>query len=164
MTTGRTYLFALSVVILCHVVGGDLSKIWCGLEKCQFHHSYSVCVCTLLIFFRCYVTGSEREVSVHSTRSSSQRRTPVRMGAKRKRTLLEETQESSMSDYSVNSSSKGEIEVAEVDPEGQFVKLHNKSNQEVRRDISKKMHNFVPMLVLVIKAWWKLQFIFSHTV
>ncbi|XP_018562018.1 lamin Dm0 [Anoplophora glabripennis] len=75
--------------------------------------------------------GSEREVSHHSTRSSSQRRTPVRLGAKRKRTLLEESQESSLSDYTVNSSSKGDIEVAEVDPEGHFVKLHNKSNQEV---------------------------------
>lgn len=67
----------------------------------------------------------------HSTRSSSQRRTPVRMGAKRKRTLLDETQETSLSDFSVNSSSKGDIEVVDVDPEGHFVKLHNKSNQEV---------------------------------
>ncbi|XP_023029956.1 lamin Dm0 [Leptinotarsa decemlineata] len=75
--------------------------------------------------------GTEREVSHHSVRSSSQRRTPVRAGAKRKRTLLEESQESSLSDYSVNSSSKGDIEVADVDPEGQYVKLHNKSNQEV---------------------------------
>ncbi|CAG9854436.1 unnamed protein product [Phyllotreta striolata] len=73
-------------------------------------------------------TGVEHEVH---QRSSSQRRTPVRVGAKRKRALLEETQESSMSDYSVNSSSKGDIEVAAVDPEGQFVRLHNKSNQEV---------------------------------
>ncbi|XP_044261476.1 lamin Dm0-like [Tribolium madens] len=64
-------------------------------------------------------------------RGSSQRRTPVRVGAKRKRTLLEESHEQSLSDFSVNSSSKGEIEVAEVDAEGKFVKLHNKSNQEV---------------------------------
>lgn len=67
----------------------------------------------------------------HSTRSSSQRRTPVRVGAKRKRTLLEESQESSLSDYSVNSSSKGDIEIVDVDPEGQFVKLRNKSNNEI---------------------------------
>jgi lamin B len=64
-------------------------------------------------------------------RGSSQRRTPVRAGAKRKRTLLEESHEQSLSDYSVNSSSKGEIEVSEADPEGKFVKLHNKSNQEI---------------------------------
>ncbi|CAG9833262.1 unnamed protein product [Diabrotica balteata] len=77
-------------------------------------------------------TGSEvHEVTHRSQRSSSQRRTPVRLGAKRKRTLLEESQESSLNDYSVNSSSKGDIEVADVDPEGHYVKLHNKSNQEV---------------------------------
>ncbi|KAJ8956398.1 hypothetical protein NQ318_015136 [Aromia moschata] len=75
--------------------------------------------------------GSEREVSHHSTRSSSQRRTPVRVGAKRKRTLLEESHESSLSDYSVNSSSKGDIEITEVDADGQYVKLHNKGGQEM---------------------------------
>lgn len=64
-------------------------------------------------------------------RGSSQRRTPVRAGAKRKRTLLEESHEQSLSDFSVNSSSKGDIEVAEVDAEGKYVKLHNKSNQEI---------------------------------
>lgn len=66
-----------------------------------------------------------------TVRGSSQRRTPVRAGAKRKRTLLEESQESSMSDYSVTSSSKGDIEVSEADADGKFVKIHNKSNKEV---------------------------------
>ncbi|XP_056639652.1 lamin Dm0-like [Diorhabda sublineata] len=76
--------------------------------------------------------GSDIHEASHRTqRSSSQRRTPVRFGSKRKRTLLEESQESSLSDYSVNSSSKGDIEVVDVDPDGQFVKLHNKSNQEI---------------------------------
>ncbi|CAH1155512.1 unnamed protein product [Phaedon cochleariae] len=77
--------------------------------------------------------GSEKDLSQaqHNTRASSQRRTPVRLGAKRKRTLLEESQESSVSDYSVNSSSKGDVEVSEVDAEGQFVRLQNKGGQEV---------------------------------
>lgn len=76
--------------------------------------------------------GSDRELSHHSVRSSSQRRTPVRGPShKRKRTLLEESQESSLSDFSVNSSSKGDVEVLEADPEGKFVKLRNKSNQEL---------------------------------
>ncbi|XP_044763189.1 lamin Dm0-like isoform X2 [Coccinella septempunctata] len=71
--------------------------------------------------------GSER-----ATRAGSQRRaTPVRAGSKRKRTLLEESQDSSVSDFSINRSSKGEVEVQEVDPEGKFVRLLNKSNQEV---------------------------------
>ncbi|CAH1987159.1 unnamed protein product [Acanthoscelides obtectus] len=73
---------------------------------------------------------AEKEMTQHVTRGSSQRRTPVRAGTKRRR-LLEESTESSLSDFSVNSSSKGDIEIVEVDPEGQFVKLHNKSNQEV---------------------------------
>ncbi|KAB0791226.1 hypothetical protein PPYR_03026 [Photinus pyralis] len=69
---------------------------------------------------------------VHSVRSGSMQRrgTPLRAGAKRKRTLLEE-QEQSMSDYSVTSSSKTDIEISDVDPEGQFVKLHNKGNKEM---------------------------------
>ncbi|XP_022905339.1 lamin Dm0-like isoform X2 [Onthophagus taurus] len=79
-------------------------------------------------------TGSEQLITTTTSRGvrgSSQRRTPVRMGGKRKRTLLEESQESSMSDYSINSSSKGDIEVSEVCPDGAFVKLHNKGNKEV---------------------------------
>lgn len=66
-----------------------------------------------------------------SSRASSQRRTPVRGGAKRKRTLLEESQEASMSDYSISSSAKGEVEVLDVCPDGKFVKIHNKSNKEI---------------------------------
>lgn len=75
------------------------------------------------------------ETSQRSVRSSSQRRTPVRLGggigAKRKRTLLEESQEASISDYSVSSTSKGEIEITEVDPDGKYVKIYNKSNKEI---------------------------------
>ncbi|XP_050315578.1 lamin Dm0-like isoform X2 [Anthonomus grandis grandis] len=75
--------------------------------------------------------GDSREVSHSSTRSSSQRHTPSRLGAKRKRTLMEESHESSVSDYSVTGSCKGDIEIIDADPEGKFVKLLNKSNQEV---------------------------------
>lgn len=77
-------------------------------------------------------SGGEREV-IHSTstRSSSSRLTPSRLGAKRKRTLMDESHESSFSDYSVTGSSKGDIEILEANPDGKFVKLHNKSNQEI---------------------------------
>lgn len=71
------------------------------------------------------------ESSKSEVRGSSQRRTPVRVGAKRKRTLLEESHEQSLSDFSVNSTSKGDIEVSDVDPDGKFIKLHNKSAQEI---------------------------------
>lgn len=66
------------------------------------------------------------------SRSGTVRRTPSRAAAKRKRTVLEESDERSVSDYSVTSSAKGDIEIVEVDPEGKFVKLHNKSSKEVQ--------------------------------
>ncbi|KAK9746713.1 Lamin Tail Domain [Popillia japonica] len=74
-----------------------------------------------------------------TVRGSSQRRTPVRAGAKRKRTLLEESQEkppelleeAPNGGLHVTSSSKGDIEVSEADADGKFVKIHNKSNKEV---------------------------------
>lgn len=43
---------------------------------------------------------------------------------KRKRTALDDSM-----DYSVTSSATGDLELAECDPEGKFVKVHNKSNQ-----------------------------------
>lgn len=67
-----------------------------------------------------------------TARSSALRRTPQRAAAKRKRTMLEESDERSVSDYSVTSSAKGDIEISEVDAEGKFVKLHNKSAKEVQ--------------------------------
>ncbi|XP_055534355.1 lamin Dm0-like [Wyeomyia smithii] len=72
------------------------------------------------------------QTSSSSGRSAALRRTPQRAGAKRKRTVLDESDERSVSDYSVTSSSKGDIEISEVDPEGKFVKLHNKSAKEVQ--------------------------------
>lgn len=73
--------------------------------------------------------GSEVQ---RSMRASSQRRgTPLRAGAKRKRTLLDESSDLTASDYSINKSSKSDIEIAEVDADGKFVKISNKSNQEV---------------------------------
>lgn len=65
-------------------------------------------------------------------RSSALRRTPQRAAAKRKRTVLEESDERSVSDFSVTSSAKGDVEISEVNPEGKFVKLHNKSAKEVQ--------------------------------
>ncbi|KAG8235807.1 hypothetical protein J437_LFUL014746 [Ladona fulva] len=58
------------------------------------------------------------------------RYTPVR-GSKRKRTFLEESEETSASDFSVSSQAKGDIEISETCPQGKFVKLHNKGNKEV---------------------------------
>lgn len=78
-------------------------------------------------------SGSVTEASQHSVRSGSQRRTPMRsgIGNKRKRTLLDESQEATMNDYSINSSSKGDVEISEADPDGKFVKVYNKGSKEL---------------------------------
>ena len=82
---------------------------------------------------RLHISASGVGEAHHSVRSSSMQRrgTPLRAGGKRKRTLLEETQEQSLSDYSVSSSSKTDVEISDVDADGKFVKLHNKGNKEM---------------------------------
>uniref|UniRef100_A0A182K275 LTD domain-containing protein n=1 Tax=Anopheles christyi TaxID=43041 RepID=A0A182K275_9DIPT len=75
---------------------------------------------------------SQSSLSSSLSRSGVVRRTPSRAAAKRKRTVLEESDERSVSDYSVTSSAKGDIEIVEVEPEGKYVKLHNKSGKEVQ--------------------------------
>jgi lamin B len=73
-----------------------------------------------------------------SHRSASARRTPSRAGGsgggpagKRKRTVLEESSDRQHADYSITSSAKSDIEISEQDPDGKFIKLFNKSNNEV---------------------------------
>ncbi|XP_013197189.1 lamin-C [Amyelois transitella] len=55
------------------------------------------------------------------------RATPLRA---RKRTLLDESEERSLQDFSVTSSAKGDLEVAESCPDGTFVKIRNKGKKE----------------------------------
>lgn len=59
----------------------------------------------------------------------SRRATPLR--AARKRTLLDESEERSLNDFSVTSSAKGDLEVAEACPDGTFVKIRNKGKKEL---------------------------------
>ncbi|PSN52874.1 Lamin-C [Blattella germanica] len=66
---------------------------------------------------------------VRSMRATPVRRTPVR-GGKRKRTTLEESEESSVStNYDITKHAKGDVEISDVCPDGKFVKLHNKGNK-----------------------------------
>lgn len=62
-----------------------------------------------------------------SVRGTPSRRTPA---AKRKRTAYDEADEITY-EFAVDSTSTGDIEITETDPEGKFVKLHNKSDKEV---------------------------------
>lgn len=77
-------------------------------------------------------------------------RTPSRAG-KRKRTILEDDEQSN---YSVSSSAKGDIEISEVDPEGKFVKLTNRGSK-VRKasfyfscEVAK-----IPLILLGSSSW-----------
>lgn len=82
-----------------------------------------------------HASGASLSFSQSLTRTRAtpigSRATPTRAGAKRKRTVLDESEERSIVDWSVTGSAKGDIEVAEVDSEGKFVKLHNKGQKEV---------------------------------
>lgn len=64
-----------------------------------------------------------------SGRNTPARQTPLR--GKRKRTLLEESEERSSSDYSISGTARGDIEITEADPHGRYVKLTNKGNKEI---------------------------------
>jgi lamin B len=71
------------------------------------------------------MTGS----SSQSTRSGTPSlRTPAQ-ALKRKRTMLEESSTYSLADFITTSSAKGEIQVEEVDSDGKFIRLINKSDK-----------------------------------
>ncbi|XP_022184556.1 lamin Dm0 [Nilaparvata lugens] len=86
--------------------------------------------------YRKLLEGEEARLNITPVQSpgrpSPGRRTPAGRGGKRKRTLMEESsEEASSSSYTVKASSSGDIEIAEICPQGKFVKLHNKSGKEV---------------------------------
>ena len=56
------------------------------------------------------------------------RRTPTR-AVKRKRTMLEESSAYTVSEFQTSSTAKGDVEVAEVDSEGKFIRLQNKGEK-----------------------------------
>ncbi|XP_029672560.1 lamin Dm0-like [Formica exsecta] len=50
---------------------------------------------------------------------------------KRKRTLLEESEECSSNDYSVTGITRGDVWITEVNPQGRFIKFNNKGNKKI---------------------------------
>lgn len=81
-------------------------------------------------------------ISVHQHHHRSGRVTPsisspsTRMSVgpasgKRKRTTIDESEERSLSDFSVTSSAKGDVEITDFDAEGKYVKLFNKGDKEL---------------------------------
>lgn len=70
---------------------------------------------------------SRASVSGSGRGTPGRRATPLR--AARKRTLLDESEERSLSDFSVTASAKGDLEVAEACPDGKYVKIRNKGKK-----------------------------------
>ncbi|CAB3240964.1 unnamed protein product [Arctia plantaginis] len=79
--------------------------------------------------------GRESRASTSAGLSAGGRGTPARratpLRAARKRTLLDESEERSLNDFSVTSSAKGDLEVAEACPDGTFVRIRNKGKKEL---------------------------------
>jgi lamin B len=65
---------------------------------------------------------------IRSLQSSALHGTPMH-SSKRKRTALEESEESSVPNFHVTSYAKGEVEISDVCSDGKFVRLHNKGNK-----------------------------------
>lgn len=79
---------------------------------------------------RLNISHEKSVINVEKSRSTPVRRTPVR-GTKRKRTIVQQSEHKSSSDFSVSGSAKGDIEITEHNQEGKFVKIHNKGSKEV---------------------------------
>lgn len=80
------------------------------------------------------LNSSGNSSSVHQHHHRSGRITPsianissIGPSSKRQRLLIDESEDRNVSDYTTTSSAKGDIEFSETDPQGKFVKLHNKS-------------------------------------
>lgn len=77
------------------------------------------------------VSSGQRSASRASRRTPSRASSSLQAGVKRKRTLLEETEERAFSDYAVTASAKGDVEIVDACGEGKYVKVHNKGEKEM---------------------------------
>jgi len=74
---------------------------------------------------------SPRQLLLQQQQTQGLRRTPLR-GEKRKRAHFEEfSAEDSNFTYETSANVSGDVEILEDDPEGKFVKIHNKGDKEV---------------------------------
>lgn len=81
--------------------------------------------------YRKLLEGEEARLNITPVSSPAGRSTPRKvLKGKRKRTYIEESDETDVSNYSVTSSTKCDVAISEVCGEGKFVKLTNKSNKE----------------------------------
>lgn len=109
------------------------SKIYCRDITCYFNVNirYQFILIFILIIIPILIQStntslSDRTLSIH---------TPLRDG-QRKRTLSERSEKhSSNDDSSVTGTARCDVEIAEVNPLGRFVKLTNKSNEVRLKEI-----------------------------
>ncbi|XP_068626356.1 lamin-C-like [Battus philenor] len=76
---------------------------------------------------RASVSATSASASASGRTTPGRRATPLRA---RKRTLLDESEERSLQDFSVTSSAKGDLEICEACPDGSFVRIRNKGKKE----------------------------------
>ncbi|XP_017866108.1 PREDICTED: lamin-C isoform X1 [Drosophila arizonae] len=80
------------------------------------------------------LTASGGSRSGRVTPSGRRSATPGISGSsavKRRRTVIDESEDRTLSEYSVNAAAKGDLEIIEADTEGRFIKLHNKGTEEI---------------------------------
>lgn len=90
-----------------------------------------------------YSNGTHLSVSSSSAYQRSGRITPsgrrsatpgiggASSAIKRRRTVIEESEDRNIADFTVNSTAKGDLQILEVDAEGRYVKLHNRGTEEI---------------------------------
>ncbi|XP_043645989.1 lamin-C isoform X2 [Drosophila teissieri] len=81
-----------------------------------------------------HLTASASSRSGRVTPSGRRSATPGISGSsavKRRRTVIDESEDRTLSEYSVNAAAKGDLEIIEADVEGRFIKLHNKGTEEI---------------------------------
>ncbi|XP_017069021.1 lamin-C isoform X1 [Drosophila eugracilis] len=81
-----------------------------------------------------HLTASTSSRSGRVTPSGRRSATPGISGSsavKRRRTVIDESEDRTLSEYSVNAAAKGDLEIIEADVEGRFIKLHNKGTEEI---------------------------------
>ncbi|KAM8713467.1 hypothetical protein ACLKA7_013735 [Drosophila subpalustris] len=81
-----------------------------------------------------HLTASGGSHSGRVTPSGRRSATPGISGSgavKRRRTVIDESEDRTLSEYSVNAAAKGDLEIIEADTEGRFIKLHNKGTEEI---------------------------------
>lgn len=88
-----------------------------------------------------YANGSHLNVSSISGSYRSGRAIPsgrrsltpgaIDTSIKRRRTVIDESEDRSLSDFTINATSKSDLQIIEADSNGRYIQLHNKGTEEI---------------------------------